>query len=93
LSEWVKNGHALNINTYLKGIKNGIKHLYKLELIHYNINSTNIIINREESIIINFDSCRPMGERLGLKAGMKGWIREDLTSAQQEIDDDGILKI
>jgi tRNA A-37 threonylcarbamoyl transferase component Bud32 len=68
----VKNRHALNINTCLKGIKNSIKHLHRLELVHYNINPINIIINREESIIINFDSCRPMGEQLELKAGTKG---------------------
>jgi len=44
-------------------------------------------------VIVNFDSCRRIGEPLGLKAGTRGWTREDLTSAQQEIDDDGILSI
>jgi serine/threonine protein kinase len=93
LSEWVKNGHALDIDACLEGIKDGIKHLHGLGLVHCDINPTNIVMNREEPVIVDFDSCRPMGERLGLKAGTKGWTREDLTSAQQEIDDDGILKI
>jgi serine/threonine protein kinase len=93
LSEWVKNGHALDIDGCLEGIKDGIKHRHGLRLVHCDINPTNIVMNREDPVIIDFDSCRHIGELLGLKAGTEGWTREDLTSVQQEIDNDGILRI
>jgi len=93
LSEWVKNGHAVDIDSCLQGIKNGIKHLHDLGFVHCDVNPANIVMNGTDPIIIDFDSCRRIGEPLGLKAGTRGWTGEDFTSAQREMDDDGILRI
>jgi hypothetical protein len=61
----------------LRRIQNGIQHLHKLGLIHCDINPANILMseNDDNPIITDFDSCRRQGERLGLKAGTRGWTR------------------
>jgi len=93
LYEWVKQGHAFNVDGCLKGIKDGIKHLHDLGFVHCDVNPANVVMIENDPVIVDFDSCRRIGELLGLKAGTRGWAREDLTLAQQEIDDDGVLKI
>ncbi|CBY00826.1 similar to serine/threonine-protein kinase [Plenodomus lingam JN3] len=93
LFQWVKEGHACDIDGCIKGIKDGIKHLHDLGFVHCDVNPTNIVMNGDAPVIIDFDSCRRIGEPLGLKAGTRGWTREDFTSAQQEVDDDGVLRI
>ena len=49
---------------FLTGIENGIQHLHSLGLVHNDINPSNIMIDEDRAIIIDFGSCRKLGESL-----------------------------
>ncbi|CAG8924062.1 unnamed protein product [Penicillium salamii] len=48
----------------LAGIDSGIRHLHSLGLVHNDINPSNIMIDGDRAIIIDFGSCRKIGESL-----------------------------
>lgn len=96
LSERVsKDPRPFDADLCLGRIQNGIQHLHKLGLIHCDINPANILMsgNDDNPIIIDFDSCRREGERLGIKAGTRGWTRGDFKFATPENDQYGLSMI
>lgn len=44
-------------------------------------------------IIVRFDSCGREGEKLGLKAGTRGWTSKDFKFVRRENDQNGLSKI
>lgn len=48
----------------LAGIERGIKHLHSLGLVHTDVNPSNIMLDWDEAVIIDFGSCRRVGESL-----------------------------
>lgn len=48
----------------LAGIEDGIKHLYSLGLVHNDINPSNIMLDGDRAVIIDFGSCRKVGQSL-----------------------------
>jgi len=84
LSESVTKGpRPFDTDLFLQGIQKGVQH-FSLGLIHCDLNPTNILINRDTSVIGDFDSCRREGEKLGFKAGTRGWTSEDFKFARPE---------
>ena len=66
---FIYDGRSLkNRDACLHGVEISIRHLHSLGLIHNDINPSNVMIDedtdKDESIIIYFDSCRPVGESL-----------------------------
>jgi serine/threonine protein kinase len=60
--------------SWLAQIANGIRHLHSLGLIHNDINPSNIMLDAAGGpVIIDFDSCQPVGQKLGLKGATSGW--------------------
>jgi serine/threonine protein kinase len=54
-----------SITTGLQGLLDAIKHLHSLRLIHNDINPANVMLDEEGTLIlIDFDSCRYIGESL-----------------------------
>ena len=49
--------------------------------------------NGDVAVIVDFDSCQPIGKDLGRKAGTEGWTGEQFTCAQLENDYFEISKI
>ncbi|OBT48775.1 hypothetical protein VE00_00728 [Pseudogymnoascus sp. WSF 3629] len=91
-----KGPDAFDADLCLRGIRSGIQHLHELGLIHCDINPANILMSGDGDdtpIIIDFDSCRREGEHLGLKAGTRGWTREDFKFATAEIDQYGLSMV
>ena len=74
-------------------IEDGIQHLHSLGLIHCDINPTNIMMDGDNPVIVDFDSCRQEGQKLGSKAGTEGWTSENFHFARRENDQYGLLKI
>jgi serine/threonine protein kinase len=62
----------------------GIQHLHSLGLIYCDINPTNILMNGGTPIIGDFDSCRREGEKLGFKAGTRGWTCRRLSNQRDQ---------
>lgn len=77
----------------LRRIEDGIQQLHTLGLIHSDINLTNIVMDGDNLVTVDFDSCRREGEKLGTQAGKEGWTCENLHFARREYDQYGLLKI
>ncbi|KAF1992731.1 serine/threonine-protein kinase-like protein [Amniculicola lignicola CBS 123094] len=94
LLERVNNdSRDLNADLCLRKIQSGISHLHSLGLIHCDINPMNVVMDGDTPVIVDFDSCRREGERLGFKAGTRGWTDESFTVARRENDQYGLSMI
>ncbi|PMD66312.1 uncharacterized protein K444DRAFT_640177 [Hyaloscypha bicolor E] len=82
LERVTKDSRPFNIDLFLRGIWKGIRHLYSLNLIYYDLNPTNILIDRNTP-----------GEKLGFKARTRGWTSEDFKFARPENNEYRLLKI
>lgn len=76
-----------------KGIEDGIRHLHKLGIAHNDINPSNIMMDGETPVIIDFDSSRSIGDKLGDKAGTFEWELEGAEFSEPENDIFGLRKI
>lgn len=88
-----KDSRPFDTDLLLCGIQDGIRHLHSLGLIHCDINPANILMNEDTPVIGDFDSCQRKGDKLGPKAGTRGWTREDFDFAMPENDEYGLSKI
>lgn len=86
LAQRLRDKAVLNVERCIRGIENGINHLHSLGLIHCDLNPQNIMMNGDDPVIIDFDSCTFEGEPLGLKAGTKGWADSHLELATRKGD-------
>ncbi|KAI0410603.1 serine/threonine kinase [Xylaria grammica] len=93
LSDKQKLGDPIDVNRCLQGIRRGVDHLHGLGLVHNDLNPNNIMMDGDDPVIIDFDSCRQQGQELGLKGGTFGWCIEGLSHADFENDFDSISKI
>jgi serine/threonine protein kinase len=87
------DSRPFDIDLCLRGIQTGISHLHSLDLIHCDLNPTNILMDGDTPVIGDFDSCRHKGENLGFKAGTRGWTSQDFRFARSENDEYGLSKI
>src|SRR5579862_4452345 len=87
LERATKSSPSIAIDLCLQGIRAGMEHLHGLGLIHCDLNPTNILMTGDTPVIVDFDSCRREGETLGLKAGTRGWTREEFEFASTENDE------
>ncbi|KAK0710701.1 kinase-like domain-containing protein [Lasiosphaeris hirsuta] len=84
---------SIDRTAFVAGIESAIAHLHSLGLAHNDLNPANIMLGKSgEPILIDFDSCRPFGERL-LSGGTRGWIDEKLKTSEKENDLAAIPKI
>lgn len=86
LTEKLVNCDITQRKSYYDGVVTGVRHLHKLGLIHNDLCPQNIMMDGETPVIIDFDSCRPTGERLGRKIGTPGWEMEGSVWAREEND-------
>lgn len=78
----------------LHGIEAGISHMHGLALIHNDTNPANIMMVGDDMkpVVIDFESCKPEGEELGIKGGTSGWSL-DADVATRENDLYGLSKL
>ncbi|KAM7214747.1 hypothetical protein V8F06_009912 [Rhypophila decipiens] len=94
LSEKQRRRIAFDRDGCLERIKDGVRHLHELGLVHNDLNPRNIMMDGGGNpVIIDFDSCKREGHELGLKGGTDGWAMEGITHARYENDFYGISKI
>ena len=70
----------------LTDIESGINHLHSLGLVHNDINPSNIMINNHRAIIIDFGSCRRLGESLEDVGRTYEWYDEKIQHSLFEND-------
>ncbi|PBP19286.1 hypothetical protein BUE80_DR009522 [Diplocarpon rosae] len=93
LERVTKDSRPFDIDFCLRGIQQGIRHLHSLNLIHCDLKPTNILMDGDTPVIGDFDSCQSKGEKLGSKAGTRGWTSQDFKFAMPENDEYGLSKI
>ncbi|KAM7191157.1 Protein kinase-like domain containing protein [Rhypophila sp. PSN 637] len=80
-------------SSILAGIKSGIEHLHALGLVHNDINPSNIMLDGEMAVIIDFDSCRRIGESLEDVGRTYEWYDEQVKTALPQNDLDALEEI
>jgi serine/threonine protein kinase len=84
-------GTPLNRASCLMQIESGIRHLHSLGLVHNDINPSNIMVDADDTpAIIDYDSCQPVGAKLGSKLGTPGWTKGDAEAAEFSNDFDSL---
>ncbi|KAI1313957.1 kinase-like domain-containing protein [Xylaria venustula] len=87
LSERMRMPMPFDVQRCQQGIREAVEHMHQHGLIHNDLNPTNIMIDDNDNpVIIDFDSCKPEGAELGLKAGTHGWTKDDSKYAVREND-------
>ncbi|KAK1973648.1 serine/threonine-protein kinase [Colletotrichum cereale] len=82
-----------NHGRQLDGIEDGIKHLHSLELVHNDLNPSNIMIDGSTWVIIDFGSCRCKGESLDGVGRTYEWFDEAVHSSLPQNDLDALREI
>ena len=93
LSQMLKDGTYFDRSRCLRGIEAGVRHMHDLGLVHNDLNPSNIMMDGEEAVIIDFDSCKREGDELGSKAGTDGWTLDSQDYAKRENDLYSLSKI
>ncbi|KAK3393498.1 hypothetical protein B0H63DRAFT_516685 [Podospora didyma] len=85
-------------NQILANIESGIKHLHSLGLVHNDINPSNIMLDGDDGddetvFIIDFSSCRRVGESLEDVGRTYEWYDEQVHDALPQSDLDALKEI
>lgn len=70
----------------LAGVESGIRHLHSLGLVHNDINPSNIMFDGDKLVIIDFGSCRPIGESMEVCGRTYEWYDETVMLSLPEND-------
>ncbi|KAK0743842.1 kinase-like domain-containing protein [Schizothecium vesticola] len=57
----------------VRGIRDCVAHLHSLGLVHNDLNPSNVMVEGDVAVIIDFDSCRREGAAMGVKGPTPGW--------------------
>ncbi|KAI1776223.1 kinase-like domain-containing protein [Hypoxylon cercidicola] len=93
LARRLRMGKPLDTDHCIKGIESGVHHLHKLGFINNDLNPSNIMMDGDNPIIIDFDSSKREGEELGWKEGTIGWAKEGIRYANRDNDFYGISQV
>ena len=93
LAQKLRKGEPHDVHRCMTGIENGVRHLHELGFIHNDLNPSNIMMDGDDPIIIDFDYSKREGEELGWKQGTPGWAKEDLRYTDRDNDFYSISKI
>ncbi|KAH8726970.1 hypothetical protein GQ44DRAFT_613081, partial [Phaeosphaeriaceae sp. PMI808] len=77
LSQMLKNKTRFDKSWFLHGIEVGVRHIHGSGLVHDDLNPSNVMIDGDSAVIIDFGSCKKEGDRLGSMTGTYGWTLGD----------------
>lgn len=78
---------SLSVNKCLDDIRMGMEHLHRIGYAHNDINPRNIMFDDDDrAILIDFDSCRPFGTKLSVKAKTGDFNDKQATTSKKEND-------
>jgi serine/threonine protein kinase len=80
--------------SYLNGIQSGVRHLHSLGFVHNDITPSNIMFEEDgRPVIIDFDSCRKIGQSLDKMKRTYGWYDPDIKISLESNDLDAVKEI
>ena len=89
-------GH-IDKEVFMAALESAVRHLHSMGLAHNDINPRNILINAAGMpVLVDFGSCRKVGEKLGSTRGTPGWVEgpmEEYTTSEERHDTFAIGKI
>lgn len=96
LKEALREGGTVDEEKVLAGLEAGLRHLHSIGWAHNDLNPNNVMLNEAgEPILVDFGSCRKIGEKMGATRGTPGWIEEgddyDISKASHDLH--GLEKI
>ena len=92
--DMINSGNRLpDCDLMIHDIEAGIRHLHSLGLVHNDINPSNIMFNGDIPVIIDFDSCRPIGTSLENVGRTYEWYNEDVQLSEPSNDLDALEEI
>lgn len=74
----------------LAGIESGIRHLHSLGIVHNDINPSNIMLDGDTPVIIDFGSCRRVGQNLTEVGRTYEWHNERVRVSLRKNDMDAL---
>ncbi|KAK4233214.1 kinase-like protein [Achaetomium macrosporum] len=78
-----ENAEAIDKDAFMAALESAIRRLHSLGVAHNDLNPGNVLVNAEGMpVLIDFGSCRAVGEKLGPSRGTAGWI-EDLHALEK----------
>lgn len=77
----------------LAGIESGIRHLHSLGIVHNDINPSNIMMDGDTPVIIDFGSCRRVGQTLTEVGRTYEWHNEKVRVSLRKNDMDALEEI
>lgn len=93
LAQILKDKVPLDRSLCFDGIEAGVRHMHDLGLVHNDLNPSNIMMDGEHPVIIDFDSCKREGSKLGPKMGSHGWTIDGEEYAKRDNDFYSLCKI
>lgn len=82
------------VNHYVNKIRSALQHLHNIGLVHNDINPSNIMFDHnDEPIIIDFNSCRAIGQSLNDVGRTYEWHDPNVQIARAENDTDALDEI
>ncbi|KAJ8131821.1 hypothetical protein O1611_g1803 [Lasiodiplodia mahajangana] len=76
LGQMMRDETPFDKDRCLNGVEAGVRHMHDLGLVHNDINPHNIMMDGNDPVIIDFDSCMPEGQRLR-KGGSDGYSLDE----------------
>lgn len=77
--------NTIGIEKCLTDIRMGIAHMHQVGYAHNDINPRNVMFDSDgKAVLIDFDSCRPLGNKLGRKSGTKGFYIKSATTSEKQ---------
>lgn len=73
-------------SSVLADIESGIRHIHSLGLVHNDINPSNVMIDGDRAIIIDFGSCRKLGDSLKNVGRTYEWYDKNVQESLPEND-------
>lgn len=72
---------ATDKKPFLAALLSAVKYLHSIGMAHNDINPSNIMVNESGMpVLIDFDSCKPLGKPLTFSRGTPGWTEEDISA-------------
>lgn len=96
LREALRDGKIVDQKRFLDGPESALRHLHSIGWAHNDVNPGNIMVSDAgEAILVDFGSCRKIGDKMGPSRGTPGWSEydDDYTLSKASHDLHGLEKI
>lgn len=86
----VRRGMSDEVQRWMDGVESEMRHLHSLGILHNDINPSNIMLDGNIPVIIDFDSCGQEGHSLGTVKRTYEWYDENVKEAMPSNDIDAL---